>query len=56
MRAAHDVDGTHWQQYLTISRVGNRVYYDAKATAAPAPRHTPLASLSSQGELGCTER
>jgi hypothetical protein len=28
MRAAHDVDGTHWQQYLTISRVGNRVYYD----------------------------
>jgi hypothetical protein len=56
LRAAHDLDGTHWQQYLTISRVGNRVYYDAKATAAPAPRHTPLASLSSQGELGCTER
>jgi arylsulfatase A-like enzyme len=28
LRAAHDVNGTRWQQYLTISRVGNRVYYD----------------------------
>jgi arylsulfatase A-like enzyme len=28
LQAAHDVDSTHWQQYLTISRIGNRVYYD----------------------------
>ncbi len=28
LRAAHDVEGTHWQQYLTISRIGNHVYFD----------------------------
>jgi arylsulfatase A-like enzyme len=27
-RSAHDVGKTHWQQYLTISRIGNHVYYD----------------------------
>jgi hypothetical protein len=28
LRAAHDVEGTHWQQYLTISRIGNHSYFD----------------------------
>jgi predicted AlkP superfamily pyrophosphatase or phosphodiesterase len=28
LRAAHDVEGTRWQQYLTISRIGNHVYFD----------------------------
>ena len=38
------------------SRASATAFTMTKATAAPAPRHTPLASLSSQGELGCTER
>ncbi len=28
VQAAHDIGSTHWQQYLTISRIGNRVYFD----------------------------
>jgi arylsulfatase A-like enzyme len=28
LRAAHDADGIHWQQYLTTSRIGNHVYFD----------------------------
>lgn len=28
LRAAHNVGTTHWQQYLTISRIGNYVYFD----------------------------
>ncbi len=36
LRASNEVDGTHWEQYLTISRVGNRVYYD-EGNRGPAP-------------------
>ncbi len=39
LRAAHDFDGTHWEQYLTISRVGNRVYYD-EGNRGPSPQAT----------------
>jgi predicted AlkP superfamily pyrophosphatase or phosphodiesterase len=28
VQAAHSVGPTHWQQYLTVSRIGNHVYYD----------------------------
>jgi arylsulfatase A-like enzyme len=28
LRAASDKGGIHWQQYLTISRIGNHVYFD----------------------------